>query len=130
MIDIARERIPNNLCSFSYFDASNKISLPIKFNTLICCNLFFYLNNRFDVITNWKKLLADNGCIILIEEFPFLFPIGDEIDSFSNDLKTVHKYLKPNEIIELFSRNSFKLDKQIQVKIDEKHNLYGYVFRL
>lgn len=130
MIDIARERVPNDKCSFSYFDASTKITLPVKFNTLICCNLFFYLNSRVDIIGNWKKLLSSDGNIILIEEFPFLFPIGEEIDTFSKDLKTLHKYIKPNEIIDLFKKNSFTLNKQIQVKIDEKHSLYGYVFHL
>lgn len=127
MIDIAREKIPNEKAYFSYFDAS-VIDVPMKYDTMISCNLFFYLNNRSEVIKKWKDLLSDNGKIILLEEYPFVFPKGNEIDNFSSSLKKLHKYLKPDNIIELFEENSFELIEKVDTEIDKNHSLYGYVF--
>lgn len=129
MLEVARIRIPKELVLFSSFDAES-INLPLKYKTIICCNLFFYLSNPDMAINNWKKLLQKNGRIVVMEEFPFLFPVSNILQKFSKDLKKVHNYMTPDEIVELFSTHSLKLVNRESVEIDDKHSLYGYVFEL
>jgi ubiquinone/menaquinone biosynthesis C-methylase UbiE len=99
-----------------------------KFKTIICCNLFFYLQDRERAIGRWKELLDSDGKIILIEEFPFIKPKGDEMSEHSKELMNLIDVTPLEDIGKLLSQNKFHLIKKIKIKIDEKHNLHGLVF--
>lgn len=98
------------------------------FNTILCCNLFYYLDDRNTTIQNWKKLLSQNGKIILFEEYPFQRPIGTDMESHEKELMQLIDPLTPEQIKDYFSKNGFVLKIEKAVQIDEKHSLYGYVF--
>lgn len=127
MILKARENLKDHIVFYSSFDAEN-IKLHTRFMTIVCCNLFFYLSNRSDAINNWKNILQEGGVIIVMEEYPFLFPINENLNDFTNKLTQVHNYCKPTEIINIFVDNGFSLLKEFEEKIDSRHNLHGYVF--
>ena len=101
-----------------------------KFGTIICCNLFFYLQNRDKAINRWANLLETNGKIIFIEEYPFIKPTSTEMDKHTEELMSLVSPISPKDIQNLMAQNGFKLDSEVSTMIDAKHNLYGLVFSL
>jgi ubiquinone/menaquinone biosynthesis C-methylase UbiE len=101
-----------------------------KFKTIICCNLFFYLQNRNTAIKRWANLLDKDGQVIFIEEYPFIQPISEEMDKHTKELMSLVDPISPTDIQKLMTQNGFKINKEIRIKIDEKHDLYGLVFSL
>jgi len=121
MIVVAKQKSPQ--ITFTTDNAETLIHHNKKYNTIICCNLLFYLKNRNKAIKRWKELLKNTGKIIVMEEYPFIFP--------RKELKGLAKILKPlrsEEIIKLFRNNNMELVKKIKTKIDNRHKLYACVF--
>ncbi|MDD3711418.1 MAG: class I SAM-dependent methyltransferase [Patescibacteria group bacterium] len=101
-----------------------------KFKTIICCNLFFYLQNRNEAINRWAKLLDQDGKIIFIEEYPFVEPSSQEMDKHTTELMDIIDPLSPQDIQKVMTQNGFELIKQVKTEIDEQHSLYGLMFSL
>ncbi|MFH1789843.1 MAG: class I SAM-dependent methyltransferase [bacterium] len=99
-----------------------------KFKTIICCNFFYYTQNYKKAIDNWSSLLEDRGKIILIEEYPFIKPSSNEMNSHTSELMSVIKPLSIKEIISIIKDNNFNLVNKCRVHINKKHDLYGLVF--
>lgn len=111
-------------------DAEVLNSYNQKFQTIICCNLFFYLQNRDKAINRWANLLETNGKIIFFEEYPFVKPASEEMDKHTEELMSLINPISPKDIQNLMAQNGFKMDEEVKTKIDEKHDLFGLVFSL
>ncbi len=107
---------------------AQSINLKESFKTIICCNLFYYLENRDVAIQNWKNLLKSSGLIILFEEYPFHRPNTEEMKNHERELMDMIQPLSPNEIIKIFAKNNFRLLDKKNVSIDQNHDLYGFIF--
>ena len=122
--------------SHAHFSNQDAHSMDLKdlptfpFKTIICCNLFYYLENRVLAINNWKKLLKNAGAIILLEEYPFHRPDTKEMKSYESELMALVQPLSPGEIEKQFIEKGFKLIDKRKTSIDKNHNLYGFVFKL
>lgn len=127
MVKIARKNIDFPITND---DAETLNSHSDKFATIVSCNLFFYLQNREKAIKRWAKLLDSSGKIIFLEEYPFIKPISEEMDSHTDKLMNLIDPISPEEIKKIMVQKGFSLIKKIETKIDEKHNLYGLVFSL
>lgn len=118
----------NKNASFLNQDA-HEIKTDKRFNTILCSNLFYYLDDRNKAIENWKSLLTKNGKIILFEEYPFIITKnGDTFSEQEEILKSIIDPISPEKIRECFSNNKMSLVKESNMSIDQKHNLCGYVF--
>jgi len=101
-----------------------------KYNTIICCNLFYYLKNHNRAIKKWKQLLNKNGKLILIEEFPF---VSTNLNGNLKNSKELLSIIKPKtivEIIEIMKTHNLHLIKMTKGKIDNYHHLYGLIFKM
>lgn len=127
---MAGEASNNKKITITNENAEELWSYNQKFGTIICCNLFFYLQNRNKAINRWANLLEPNGKIIFIEEYPFIKPNSAEMDKHTEELMSLISPISPNDIQNLMVQNGFKLDSEINTKIDSKHDLYGLVFSL
>ncbi len=103
-------------------------SYKIKFNTLISCNLFYYIQNYNKAVKKWTKLLTKNGKIILIEEYPFISTQMNNSKKLSKELKEIIKPKTIKEINHIMLTNKFKMIKKYKCKIDNKHDLYALIF--
>lgn len=130
MIKLAKHKNPN--IKFTKDDAEKLSSYnKFKFNTLICSYLFFYIQNKSPTLKRWKELLNENGKLVILEEYPFI--ISNSSSNFSsckNELLTVVHPLSPEEMVSIVSENGFSLVKKIKAKIDEKHDMYGFIFEI
>ncbi len=114
--------------SFLNHDA-HELKIDRKFDTILCSNLFYYLDDRDKAIKNWKSLLNEGGKVILFEEFPFIITKnGDTFSEQEKILKSIIDLISTERIQEYFSNNGMALVKKSIVPIDQKHDLYGYVF--
>ncbi len=113
--------------AFSHQDA-HTVDSDKKFMTILCCNLFYYLEDRNAAIQNWKTLLQKDGSVVLFEEYPFHRPETKEMSAHEVDLMNLIQPISPDEIETIFSRSGFKLKVLKKVAIDANHNLYGFVF--
>jgi len=111
-------------------NAEDLKSYDQKFGTIICCNLFFYLQDRNKAINRWANLLETNGKIIFIEEYPFIKPSSTEMDKHTEELMSLISPISPKDIQNIMAQNGFKLDNEVNTKIDANHDLYGLVFSL
>lgn len=127
MVNITRKKLKLLITND---DAESLSSYTEKFNTIISCNLFFYLQNRRKAIERWTKSLDSHGKIIFIEEYPFIKPRSKEMDKHTEKLMNLINPISPEEIEKIMVQNSFSLIKRVETKIDEKHKLYGLVFSL
>jgi ubiquinone/menaquinone biosynthesis C-methylase UbiE len=97
-------------------------------NSIICCNLFYYLNQQ-KAIKNWFVTLPKNGILIIMEEYPFIITNKKTIfGKREEDLKQIMKYMTPQEICFLAEKIGFKFLKKYKTKIDLKHSLYCQIF--
>ena len=101
-----------------------------KYGTIICCNLFYYIQNKTEAISRWKELLDDGGHIIIIEEFPFGDPNKGKLDQQADELLKLVDPMSPEEIEATMKSQGFDLKKKVQTTIDGKHDLYGSVFAI
>ena len=122
--------IKNTGCKITNDNAETLDSYNQKINTIICCNLFFYLQDRSKAINRWADLLDKDGKIIFIEEHPFIQPASTEMDKHTEELMSLINPVSPDDIKNLMAQNGFKMDNKVKTKIDEKHDLYGLVFSL
>lgn len=99
-----------------------------KYNTLICCNFFYYIQNYSTTLQNWKRLLTNTGKLIIIEEYPFITHNINHNQKLSKKLKRIIAPKTPKEINTILNENNFKLIKVTKTKIDNKHKLFGFVF--
>ena len=109
---------------FTQSDAQN-ITVNQKFKTIICCNLFYYLQSREKAIQDWKNHLTTDGAIIVIEEYPFQIPSSESLEG-----RELANLIKPISITEI--KNYFKdftLIREVKTPIDDQHDLYGLVFK-
>jgi len=100
----------------------------VRFNTVICCNLFYYISDYKKALKNWDKLLTERGKIILIEESPFIKPESNEMDKYSQELMDLVKPIPIETIIKVMGDNNFELVKKYKTSIDKSHSLFGLVF--
>jgi ubiquinone/menaquinone biosynthesis C-methylase UbiE len=128
MTGLAKKK--NQKIAFTNDNSETLESYDQKFNTIICCNLFFYIQNRNKAIARWKGLLNKKGKIIFIEEHPFIKPKPSQMDEFARRLMKLVKPISPEEISDLMHRNGFISIKETKDIIDDEHNLYGLVFKL
>jgi ubiquinone/menaquinone biosynthesis C-methylase UbiE len=130
MIKIAKQKNPN--LKFSMDDAEELVSHSSShFNTIIFSNLFFYIQNKPKALKRWREVLTKKGKLIMMEEYPFtVSKSSSKFCSCENELMKVIDPVSPDEIIDVLSQNGFSLLKKIKVKIDERHDLYGFVFGL
>jgi ubiquinone/menaquinone biosynthesis C-methylase UbiE len=116
-----------------YVDFSNQdahcIYLDKFYNTIICCNLFYYLEDQNRAINNWKKLLQKDGSIVLFEEYPFHKPNSTEMKDYENELMSLIQPVSPDEIEKLFTKQGLNLINKKKVAIDADHDLFGFVFK-
>lgn len=111
---------------YTNFNAEKIILENIK--TIICCNLFYYINQD-KALKNWYSTLPENGVLIIMEEYPFI--ITNKKTSFGKkekELKKIMHYFSPKEICILTENTGFKFFKKYKTKIDSKHSLYCQVF--
>lgn len=101
-----------------------------KYKTIICCNLFFYLQDKRGAINRWANLLDKDGKIVFIEEHPFVKPTSIEMEKYNTELMTLINTISPDDIQNLMTQNGFRLNKEVRTKIDKNHDLYGLVFSL
>lgn len=99
-----------------------------KFKTIICSNLFFYIQDKDKAITRWKQLLDKNAKLILIEEYPFITPRSEEMDPHTKKLMSLINPLSIEEVESIMSSHNLKLVKKEKVMIDKKHELFGLIF--
>ncbi len=97
-----------------------------KFETIICCNFFYYLKNPTKTLKRWSRLLSRKGRIIIMEESPFVSPPKSK--AFSRDIRMVIKPIAIAKITRLVQDCDFRLKEKIRVPIDKKHHLYGLLF--
>jgi len=128
MIEICKDKLKRFHDVRFTQDNAETIVNESKFSTIVCANLFYYLKNRKEAINSWKSILNKDGIILVIEEYPFQKP--DSQDDFSNEERLMELIdpLSPNEIKEYFSE--FKLIDETKISIDDKHDLFGFVFQL
>lgn len=126
MINAARKKHRNIL--FTNDSATELKSYKNKFNTIISCNLFYYISNRDKAIMRWKELLTKNGKIIFLEEYPFKITSSKEMERLSSKIISVINPIPPIKIIRIMKKRGFFLKKKISLPIDSTHNLYGLVF--
>jgi ubiquinone/menaquinone biosynthesis C-methylase UbiE len=107
---------------------SHEITFNEKFNTVVCNNLFYYLQDRPQAIQSWMNLLNDGGKIILFEEYPFIKPETEEMSDHEKSLMELIDPISPQDIQKLFEEKELKLIKEEKVSIDDSHELHGFVF--
>ena len=124
MIKIAKTNLPEG--TFMNEEAQELPFHQKRYNTLICCNLLFYLSEPQKALQKWKEFLTSNGTLIIIEEYPFVFP---KESSFNKEFRSeqIVKPLTPTRIITLLNKSGWKLMKMEKMKIDQKHSLYAMV---
>lgn len=127
MIEMSKEKLT---CKLTEENAEILSSYDEKFNTVILCNLFFYIENRKKAVKRWKKLLEKDGKIIFLEEHPFLITKSDDLDKHTKDLLEILNPISPEEIEKIMVEEGFFLKKKVKTSIDGKHDLYGLVFSL
>lgn len=127
MIELAKKKTGDKVVYLN-FDAE-KIKLDKTFKTIICSNLLFYIENPSEALKNWKQLLDEDGVLIIMEEFPFGSTPSAEMDPHRKELLDVVEPISPEKIIETLNQSEFKLVKQVVTPIDNKHSLYGFVFK-
>jgi len=125
MIKIASTRLS---CPATIENAETLTSYKKKVNTIICCNLFYYLKNKEKALKRWQQILNPNGVIIVIEEYPFRKPAGKQIDEFSRQLMSLISPVSISITKKIFRNSDFELINQVETPIDQKHNLYAFVF--
>lgn len=129
MLDLAMKQLQGCNVTFSNDDATMLGSYKSKsISTIVCCNLFFYLQKQDEALQRWKRLIKNDGHIIFIEEYPFIRPASDEMDEHTEKLMDVIDPISPDEICQIAENNGLKLELKINVPIDDKHDLYGMVF--
>lgn len=134
MLDMTKNRFLNSNCDVTYVNES-AIQLSTikeqKFNTITCCNLFYYLHeDRPAAIKRWKELLLPGGHIIFVEEYPFVQPDSDEMDEHTEELMDIIDPISPQEIEKLMKDEGFSLVRREKAQIDDKHDLYGSIYTL
>lgn len=129
MIVLTRRKTNNCARTYSLDDAAILSSYLQKFSTIICCNLFFYLQDYRKAIQRWKELLTNDGKMMVIEEKPFIFPRNNTFATFAPDILGMIQPKSPSQIKEIFVREGFIFLREETVRIDEKHNLFGLIFQ-
>ncbi len=126
--DISKEmlkiaKINNPLVEFTTDDVHSLVSHNRKYKALICCNLFFYLQDSHKAVKRWISLLDSDGKLIVLEEYPFIYPKG---------LKYFGSLVNPvtiSEIEKIMKSNGLILEQKQKESIDSAHDLYMLVFK-
>lgn len=105
------------------------VSYEHQFNTLISCNLYYYLQKKEQALERWHRLLKDNGKLVLIEEYPFIQPKSTEMNDHTSELMKLIHPVSIDEIKAEVTERGFVYDKIVSTAIDNEHNLYGIVFK-
>lgn len=98
------------------------------YGTIVCCNLLYYLDEHRKSIALWRQRLRDDGRIILFEEYPFHRPESDTMEEQSARLMNIVEPLCPDDIRDIFVSTGFRIENEAKAKIDESHDLFGFVF--
>lgn len=109
---------------------AHKIRTSIGMNTILCSNLFYYINDYEKAIKNWTELLNLGGHIIVFEEYPFQKSQSGPMSKHEADLAKIVKPLAPIQIVNVFRKNNFFRIDGADEQIDDKHSLHGFVFGL
>ncbi|NCS99668.1 methyltransferase domain-containing protein [Candidatus Parcubacteria bacterium] len=107
---------------------SHEITFDVRFNTIVCNNFFYYLQDRPQAIQSWVNFLNKGGKIVLFEEHPFVKPNTEEMKDHEKSLMELIDPISPEEIEKLFKEKGLKLIKEEKVPIDDSHELYGFIF--
>ncbi|MCA9352069.1 class I SAM-dependent methyltransferase [Patescibacteria group bacterium] len=100
-----------------------------SFETLFCCNLFYYIKNREKALERWYELLTENGKLIFFEEHPFINSDSEnQFNESKNDLNTLIDPISPGELKKLAIGAGFKKVFEKSTPIDDKHDLFLLVF--
>jgi len=131
MIELARNNQGEKAetINFTHDNAEKLNSQTKKINTIICCNLFFYIKHKNIALKRWKSLLNKNGHLIICEEFPFKKPHKGTMNQHANKLMRIVNPITIEKIIELTEKNGFKLITKKKTVIDKEHSLFGLVFK-
>ena len=126
MTDYSKIKTPNVL--FMNCD-SHTIKTKIKFNTLICTNLFYHLTNTKKAIKTWNSLLPKKGKLIFMEEYPFIISKANtKFSKLQKQMLSLVKPITPDELKNIVELNGFKFIKRYKTKIDSYHSLYCQIF--
>jgi len=103
-----------------------------KIDTVFISNLLAYMQDKDKLLENVKKILKQWWKLIILEEYPFLFPKGEDITWFSKWLQKIREdnNWTPEKIINILERSWYKAITQWFTEINEEHNLYWFVFEL
>ncbi|MCX6793073.1 MAG: class I SAM-dependent methyltransferase [Candidatus Falkowbacteria bacterium] len=126
MINLCKESLQSFSEGSFIKNNAEAIAVDKKFQTIICCNLFYYLQDRVKAIAGWKSILEDGGRIILLEEFPFQQPTTELMSSHDKRLMDLINPVTPQDIKLYFK--DFKFIKEVKTAINQEHDLYGLVF--
>ncbi|MDD5023070.1 MAG: threonyl-tRNA synthetase editing domain-containing protein [Candidatus ainarchaeum sp.] len=97
--------------------------------TIICCNLAYYLDFE-RALFRWNQLLVQGGKLIIIEEWPFIYPKDSDIGGeFSRMLRKIVRPVKPEKLSRLVVNSGLQLVERKMIDIDENHELQGFVFQ-
>ncbi|HRH32790.1 MAG TPA: class I SAM-dependent methyltransferase [bacterium] len=128
MIGLCKKKLGSyDNASFCQSNAET-INISKKFKTVLCCNLFYYLQDRIKAIESWKNILEKDGKIILFEEYPFQRPGTKVMLPHELALMKIIDPISPQQIKTYF--NSLKLLAEFQTAIDQKHHLFGFVYEV
>ncbi len=126
MLGLARKRIKD--VKLTQEDAQVLGSYTQGIGTIICCNLIYYLRDP-KALDRWKELLAKGGRIIVMEEWPFVYPPRREDGiKFRKYLGRIVRPVSPKRIEGIFRFKGFQLVERKVVRMGDKHELNGFVF--
>lgn len=117
MLNFTKKKLNLKLINYSNDNVESLNSYSQKFSTIICCNLFHYIEDHNKAITRWKQLLDNDGKIILIEEYPFIL---------RENLRQLTKVINPKtieEISRIMKMNHLMLSRTEEMPIDSRHYL-------
>lgn len=128
MVQLLKDKFKENPEVVILNQDAHRMHLNEKVKTILCSNLFYYLNDYQKVLENWVPNLDDGGSIILFEEWPFMKSQTGPMSEHEESLSRLVKPLHPDEVKKIFAENKLKLIKEINVSIDDQHDLHGLVF--
>ncbi len=109
--------------SWTNNNATTLRSHRVKYGTLICCNLFFYLLDYHTALSKWRELLSDDGTLLVMEEEPFVYP---------QQLSWLEQIVHPLPIAkvrDIFKIEGYNLMQHEFTAIDQNHDLHILIFK-
>lgn len=133
MLSIARGKVGGDRNTlFTTFDA---LQLPIadkSVNTVFCSYSFHWFVNRPSAVKEFARVLAPKGTLIAVEEFPLLVTdseyMPENIKHWITDTVGKTKLKTPKQLAQSLEPQ-FDLAHTVVEEIDNRHSMYGMVFK-